>query len=73
MGLNLQRLLASGEGITQPITLAQIQAEMDLLDRSNIQLLGVGGHDSSDEVIDLFAKRFGARYQHVLVGKPITL
>lgn len=73
MGLNLQRLLASGEGITQPITLEQIQAEMDLLDRSNIQLLGIGGHDSSDEVIALFAKRFGTRYQHVLVGKAIKL
>ena len=73
MGLNLQRLLASGGGITQPITLEQIQAEMDLLDRSNIQLLGIGGHDSSDEVIDLFAKRFGPRYRHVLVGSPIKL
>ena len=73
MGLNLQRLLASGEGITQPITLEQIQVEMDLLDRSNIQLLGIGGHDSSDEVIDLFVKRFGPRYRHVLVGNPIKL
>lgn len=73
MGLNLQRLLASGAGITQPITLEQIQAEMDLLERSNIQLLGIGGHDSSDEVIDLFVKRFGPRYQHVLVGNPIKL
>lgn len=73
MGLNLQRLLASGEGITKPITLEQIQEEMDLLDRSNIQLLGLGGHDSSDEVIDLFAKRFGPRYRHVLVGNPIKL
>lgn len=73
LGLNLQRLLASGEGITQPITLEQIQAEMDLLDRSNIQLLGIGGHDTSDAVIDMADKRFGARYQPVLVGKPIKL
>ncbi|MES2952183.1 MAG: hypothetical protein V4858_26960 [Pseudomonadota bacterium] len=73
MGLNLQRLLASGEGITQPITMEQIQAEMELLDRSNIQLLGIGGHDSSDEVIGMFAKRFGPRYRQVLVGSGIRL
>jgi 7,8-dihydropterin-6-yl-methyl-4-(beta-D-ribofuranosyl)aminobenzene 5'-phosphate synthase len=73
LGINLQRFLASGDGITNPMDMEQIIAEMDMLDSQNIQLLGIGGHDSSDEVIDLFAKRFGSRYQHVAVGTKIVL
>ena len=73
LGINLQRLLASGDGITEPINMEQIISEMELLDSQNIQLLGIGGHDSSDEVIALFAKRFGPRYRPVLVGNKIVV
>jgi 7,8-dihydropterin-6-yl-methyl-4-(beta-D-ribofuranosyl)aminobenzene 5'-phosphate synthase len=72
-GLDLQKRFASGEGFFTPITTEQIKNESDLLDKLNVKLLAVGGHDSSDEVIDSLAKQFGSRYQRVLVGKSIVV
>lgn len=73
LGVNLQRMFASGTGLTNPIGMEQIQDDMALLERENIQLLGIGGHDTSDEVIAMFSKRFGPRYRHVEVGTKIRL
>jgi len=38
-----------------------------------IGVIGVGGHDSSDEVIALFAEEFGDVYRYVRVGEPIEV
>jgi hypothetical protein len=57
-GLDAQRLFASGNGPFKPITVAQAQAELALLDR--LQLLALGGHDTSDEVIAWWERLVGA-------------
>ena len=69
-GLDAQRLFASGAGPFRPITMAEAQTELALLDR--LQLLALGGHDTSDEVIAWAATRFGERFRHVKVGEPIV-
>ena len=51
--------------------MTQAQAELKMLDQ--LQLLALGGHDTSDEVIDWAADRFGDRFRRVNVGEPIIV
>ena len=50
-----------------------MDANIKLLKKLNIKLIGVGGHDSSYDVIQQFAKEFGAAYRFVQVGKRIDI
>jgi metal-dependent hydrolase (beta-lactamase superfamily II) len=73
LGLNAQRLLASGNGMLSPITMDGVTEELNELRERNLGLIGVGGHDSSDEVIAMFDETFGDAYLHVRVGERIEL
>lgn len=73
LGIDVQRLLASGDGPFHPISRDQVLAEMGLLDAAEVKLLAVGTHDTSDEMIQAFSARFGERFQRVEVGRPIRL
>ena len=73
LGFDAQRMLASGDGIFSPITLADVQEQIVLLKQRGLGLIGVGGHDSSDRVIELFAEAFGDAYRYVKVGQPIVV
>ena len=73
LGLNVQRTFASGSGMFSPITMAMVEEEMALLRARNLGVIGVGGHDSSDEVIAMFADAFGGAYRHVRVGERIVV
>jgi metal-dependent hydrolase (beta-lactamase superfamily II) len=70
-GLDAQRMFASGDGPFRPITMAKVQSELSLLDP--LQLLALGGHDTSDEVLAWTADRFGERFRPVKVGAPIVV
>jgi metal-dependent hydrolase (beta-lactamase superfamily II) len=73
LGLNAQRVFASGEGMLAPMTMDDVKADLAELQNRGLELVGVGGHDSSDEVITMFAQAFGSAYRHVRVGKRILL
>lgn len=73
LGLDAQRVFASGEGMFAPISMDDVKEDMATLQSRQLGLVGVGGHDSSDEVITMFAEAFGQAYQHVRVGKPIVV
>jgi hypothetical protein len=51
----------------------EVKAQMDALDSRNLGVVGVGGHDSSDEVIAMFQERFGDSYRPVRVGERIVI
>jgi len=68
LGINLQRYLASGEGPHSPITYETMDEELNLLKRTGLSLIALGGHDTSDEVIKHFNSNFGDDYRHVKVG-----
>ncbi len=72
-GLDVQRIFASGDGLFSPLTMVEIERQLALLKARGLGLLGVGGHDSSDEVIALFAREFGDAYRYVRVGEPIVV
>ena len=73
LGLNVQRTLASGTGMFSPITMADVEEQMNQLRARNLGLIGVGGHDSSDDVIAMFDEAFGDAYRHVRVGERILV
>jgi metal-dependent hydrolase (beta-lactamase superfamily II) len=72
-GLDVQRVFGSGEGLFSPLTMAEIEDQLALLKARGLGVIGVGGHDSSDEVIALFAGEFGEAYRYVRVGEPIVV
>jgi hypothetical protein len=73
LGLDAQRILASGTGMFSPITMDEVEEQMNELLGRNLGLVGVGGHDSSDEVIAMFNDTFGDAYRHVRVGERIVV
>jgi metal-dependent hydrolase (beta-lactamase superfamily II) len=73
LGLNAQRILASGTGMFSPITMDDVKEDMNELRERNLRLIGVGGHDSSDEVIAMFSDTFGDAYRHIRVGERILV
>jgi 7,8-dihydropterin-6-yl-methyl-4-(beta-D-ribofuranosyl)aminobenzene 5'-phosphate synthase len=73
LGINLQRFLASGEGPHSPITTATMEQEIAMLKRKGLKTMALGGHDTSDQVIDYVSKQFGDGYHHVKVGGWINI
>jgi 7,8-dihydropterin-6-yl-methyl-4-(beta-D-ribofuranosyl)aminobenzene 5'-phosphate synthase len=72
-GVNLQRVFASGNGPTDPISSTDIDADIAMLKERNIGLVALGGHDTSDDVLDRFAQVFGDRFRYVKVGDEIKI
>jgi metal-dependent hydrolase (beta-lactamase superfamily II) len=73
LGMNAQRILASGDGMFAPITMDEVKADLAALRARKLGLIGVGGHDSSDEVIAMFSEAFGDAYRHIRVGERIAI
>lgn len=72
-GIDVQRRLASGDGLFRPIDEAGVASDLDRLAARQLGLVALGRHDTSDEVIDRFAARFGPRFRRMEVGTPIRL
>ena len=73
LGLNAQRVFASGQGMFDTVTMDDVETELAALQERNLGLIGVGGHDSSDEVIAMFSEAFGEAYRHIRVGERIVI
>jgi metal-dependent hydrolase (beta-lactamase superfamily II) len=73
LGLPLQKRIASGSGPFSPVTPQEISANIDMLRHLNLGVVGLSGHDSSDEVIEQFRAAFGSAYRDIRVGERIVL
>ena len=73
LGINLQRVFASGNGPFNNINNETINQEIEMLKALSPAVVALGGHDSSDEVIERFNKAFPEQYQYVRVGQWITV
>ncbi len=73
LGINLQRMFASGEGPHNPITFEDMQKEMSLLKQAGVQFMALGAHDTSDEVIEYVSEYFINNYHYVRVGERINV
>lgn len=73
LGVNLQRFFASGQGPLEPIDQHTINHEIEMLKELNLGLVALGGHDTSDEVIELFHREFMEKHRYVRIGQAITV
>lgn len=73
LGLNVQRLLASGDGLFNPLTEEEVAADIELLRELKPGLVALSGHDSSDEMIERFRQAFGDAHRDVRVGERIVV
>jgi metal-dependent hydrolase (beta-lactamase superfamily II) len=73
LGVDGQRVFATGDGLFSLLTMADVKGQLALLQERGLGVVGVGGHDSSDEVIELFSRAFGDTYRYVRVGEPIVI
>lgn len=71
-GVDVQRRLASGDGLFEPLSEADVDAFEAMLERS-VEHLALGGHDTSDVVLARLQASFGARFRSVLVGQSLVL
>lgn len=56
-----------------PLTIADIQKNIDFLINRGIKIIGISGHDSCDESINAFKKAYKNNYFDIAVGQNITL
>jgi 7,8-dihydropterin-6-yl-methyl-4-(beta-D-ribofuranosyl)aminobenzene 5'-phosphate synthase len=71
--VNLQRRFASGDGFFRPITMDEVEQVIQLLKSYDLGVVAVGGHDSSDAVIERMRDAFGAAHRYVRVGEEIVI
>ena len=71
--LDAQRVLASGDGLFDPLTMAEVDSELAMLKRRNLGIIAVSGHDSSDEVIARVRELFGEAHRYLRVGEEIVI
>ncbi len=72
-GIDAQRRLASGNGLFAPIKIEDVEEDIQMLKDRNVQLIALGGHDTSDQVLNLFSERFPGRFQNAKVGRQILV
>jgi len=71
--INGQLRFASGESMLRPMTMDDVREHLGLLKSRNLGLIAVGGHDSSDEVIEMVREEFGDAHRYVRVGEEIVI
>ncbi len=70
-GIDVQRRFGSGDGPLAPLDEADIERELDQLAAEKLLLIAVGGHDSSDQVIERIRARLPAAHRYLRVGEPL--
>ncbi len=73
LGIDAQRLLASGSGPLNPVTEADVREHIEALAALEPGLVALSPHDSSDEAISWFRKRFNDAFRDLRVGGRIEV
>ena len=71
-GIDVQRRLASGDGLFSPMTHEDLAAEIKFLS-DTFEVVVLGSHDTSDAALDLAAQSLHGRFARAVVGRPVML
>ena len=71
--LDVQRDMASGNGLFDPLTMTQVESELAMLKQRDLGVLAISPHDSSDEVIEMARDLFGSAHRYLRVGEEIVI
>ncbi len=71
--VDVQRRLASGEGLFHPLGMAEVQRQIAMLKDRNLGVIAVSAHDSSDEVIEMVREAFQGAHRYIRVGEEIVI
>lgn len=71
MGIPVQRYIGTGKLPWEPITLDDVQQDIDLLKKQNLKLIAVSPHDSCDASLDAFKDAFPQIFRPIRVGEKI--
>jgi 7,8-dihydropterin-6-yl-methyl-4-(beta-D-ribofuranosyl)aminobenzene 5'-phosphate synthase len=71
--LDVQRRLASGEGLFNPLGMEEVRRQIAMLKKRNLGVIAVSAHDSSDEVIEMVREEFGEAHRYIRVGEEIVI
>jgi metal-dependent hydrolase (beta-lactamase superfamily II) len=71
--IDVQRRLASGEGLFNPLGMEQVQGQIAMLKDRNLGVIAVSAHDSSDEVIEMVREAFPDAHRYIRVGEEIVI
>jgi len=72
-GIDIQRRLASGNGLFDPLTMDGVTHDINTLKDREIGFISLGGHDTSDEVLSKFKNQFGPRFHRAKSGVNMTI
>jgi len=71
--IDVQRRLASGEGLFNPLGMEEVRRQIAMLKKRNLGVIAVSAHDSSDEVIEMVREEFGEAHRYIRVGEEIII
>jgi metal-dependent hydrolase (beta-lactamase superfamily II) len=71
--LDVQRRLASGDGLFSPLTMEEVDRQIAMLQQLNLGLIAVSAHDSSDETIEKVREVFGDAHRYLRIGEEIVI
>jgi len=72
-GIDVQYRLGSGRSPFDPIRLEEIDADFELMKSIGLQLVAVGGHDTSDFILDRLMTDFKDRARMLRVGEWLQI
>jgi 7,8-dihydropterin-6-yl-methyl-4-(beta-D-ribofuranosyl)aminobenzene 5'-phosphate synthase len=72
-GIKLQMYIGTGKVPWKPITMEEVQNNIDLLKKNNPGVVGLSPHDSCDASLAAFRQAFPGIYKEIKVGEKIVI
>jgi 7,8-dihydropterin-6-yl-methyl-4-(beta-D-ribofuranosyl)aminobenzene 5'-phosphate synthase len=73
MGIGVQKYVGTGKFPWDPITLEEVQENIDILQKRNPQLVALSPHDSCETSIEAFRSAFSVAYRDIVVGERLIV
>jgi hypothetical protein len=72
-GIKLQMYIGTGKVPWKPVTIEEVQKNIDLLKTNNPGVVGLSPHDSCNASLAAFCHAFAEIYKEIKVGEKIVV